>query len=30
VAAAALLNYAVPHLYPWSGEDTRSPQPAGE
>ena len=30
VAAASLLNYAVPRLYPWSGEDTRSPQPAGE
>jgi len=30
VAAASLLNYAVPRLYPWSGEDTRSPHPAGE
>ena len=30
VAAASLLNYFVPRLYPWSGEDTRSPQPAGE
>jgi hypothetical protein len=29
VAAAALLNYAVPRLYPWGGEDTQSP-PAGE
>ena len=30
VAAASLLNYFVPRLYPWSGEDTRSPQSAGE
>jgi len=30
VAAASLLNHAVPRLYPWGGEDTRSPHPAGE
>jgi hypothetical protein len=29
VVTASLLNYAVPRLYPWGGEDSQSP-PAGE
>jgi len=29
VAAASALNYAVPRLYSWGGEDSRSPL-AGE
>jgi hypothetical protein len=28
--AASLLNYVIPRLYPWGGEDTWSPHPAGE
>jgi hypothetical protein len=30
VAAAALLNYFIPRLYPWGGEDTRLAHSAGE
>jgi len=30
VTAASLLNYAIPRLYPWGGEDTWSRHPAGE
>jgi len=28
VAAASLLNYFIPRLYPWGGEDTRLPVPS--
>jgi predicted integral membrane protein DUF2269 len=30
VAAASLLNYAIPRLYPWGGEAAQPPHPAGE
>lgn len=30
IAGASVLNYAVPRLYPWTGETVKSPDPARE